>query len=115
MDQNSIKVDLLKIKLKDLISRKIVDILVKKELPFKKIQEMAEEIRTGKINFDELTQEDQENMENFQKRVVIGWGTGSKVSAELVETPPNHTMPHHPIIKSEPKKSTDKTPLRTAF
>ncbi len=41
MDQNSIKVDLLKIKLKDLISRKIVDILVKKELPFKKIQEMA--------------------------------------------------------------------------
>ena len=81
----------------------------------KKIQEMAEEIRTGKINFDELTQEDQENMENFQKRVVIGWGTGSKVSAELVETPPNHTMPHHPIIKSEPKKSTDKTPLRTAF
>lgn len=41
MDQNSIKVDLLKIKLKDLVSRKIVDILVKKELPFKEIQDMA--------------------------------------------------------------------------
>lgn len=41
MDQNSIKLDLLKIKLKDLVSRKIVDMLIKKELPFKQIQEMA--------------------------------------------------------------------------
>lgn len=41
MDQNSIKLDLLKIKLKDLVSRKIVDMLVKKELPYKEIQNMA--------------------------------------------------------------------------
>lgn len=41
MDKDSIKVDLLKIKLKDIVSRKIVDMLAKKELPFKEIQEMA--------------------------------------------------------------------------
>ncbi len=41
MDKDSIKLDLLKIKLKDLVSRKIVDILVKKELPYKEIEEMA--------------------------------------------------------------------------
>lgn len=41
MDKDSIKLDLLKIKLRDLISRKIVDILTKKELPYKQIQEMA--------------------------------------------------------------------------
>ncbi len=41
MDENFIKLDLLKIKLKDLVSRKIVDVLVKKELPYKAIQEMA--------------------------------------------------------------------------
>jgi len=41
MDQNSIKLDLLKIKIKDLVSRKIVDILVNNELPYKKIQEMS--------------------------------------------------------------------------
>lgn len=41
MDQNSIKLDLLKIKLKDLVSRRIVDMLVTKELPFKQIQDMA--------------------------------------------------------------------------
>ena len=50
MDQNSIKLDLLKIKLKDLVSRKIVDMLVKKELPFKQIQEMAVDL-TDTLNF----------------------------------------------------------------
>ncbi|KKP59730.1 MAG: hypothetical protein UR54_C0024G0001, partial [Candidatus Roizmanbacteria bacterium GW2011_GWA2_34_18] len=44
MDKDSIKVDLLKIKIKDLISRKIVEILVDKKLPFKQIQDMAVDI-----------------------------------------------------------------------
>jgi len=41
MDQDLIKIDLFKIKLKDLVSNKIVDMIAKKELPYKQIQEMA--------------------------------------------------------------------------
>ncbi len=41
MEQNDIKLDILKIKLKDLISRKIVNTLIHKEMPYKQIQEMA--------------------------------------------------------------------------
>ena len=44
MDQDSIKVDLLKIKLKDIVSRKILDILTKKEMPYKQLQEMASDV-----------------------------------------------------------------------
>ena len=40
----------LKIKLKDLISRKIVDMLVNNELPFKEIQDMAVDL-TETLNF----------------------------------------------------------------
>lgn len=50
MDQNSIKLDLLKIKVKDLISKKIVDIIVANELPYKKIQEMAVDV-TDTLDF----------------------------------------------------------------
>jgi len=44
MDKDLIKIDVLKIKIKDLISRKIVEILVDKKLPFKQIQDMAVDI-----------------------------------------------------------------------
>jgi|TARA_B100000315_G_C14389910_1_gene501421 hypothetical protein len=78
-----------------------------------KLMQLAESVKEEKIKHGELSPEKQSKLDDFSKTKLLGWATGSRVSAELVETAASG-MPASPAIYTEPIKQRVRK-LRTAF